>query len=111
MTVASFALIQAMRLPVIQYLTFTVTLLFFYPGGAAEIESHEAIPFASPDGVELLLDLHIPSGVENPPLVMFVHGGGWRGGNRNNCRLEWVAEHGYAVASIEYRMSQDGIST
>lgn len=98
-----------MRLPVIQYLAFTFTLLFFSPSGAAETESHKAIPFASPGGVELLLDLHIPSDVKNPPLVMFIHGGGWRGGKREGCRLAWVANHGYAVASVEYRFSQEAL--
>lgn len=76
---------------------------------AAEVKHHEAIPFGSPDGVELLLDLHLPSAVEKPPLVLFIHGGGWRGGKRSRCRLEWVAEHGYAVASIEYRLSQEAL--
>lgn len=98
-----------MRLPVIQYLSFTFTLLFINYSGAAEIESHKAIQFASPDGVELLLDIHMPANVENPPLVLFIHGGGWRGGARKNCRLEWVTGHGYAVASIEYRFSQEAL--
>ena len=63
--------------------------------------------FAKPGGVELLLDLHLPVGVENPPLVMFIHGGGWTSGDRKRCDLKWVAQSGYAVASIEYRMSQE----
>lgn len=76
---------------------------------AAEVAHHEAIRFASPDGVELLLDIHMPANVENPPLVLFIHGGGWRGGGRNGCRLDWVTRHGYAVASIEYRFSQEAL--
>jgi acetyl esterase/lipase len=55
---------------------------------------------------QLRLDLHRPakaSGEE--PLVVWIHGGGWRRGSKANCRLSWLTEHGYAVASIEYRLS------
>ncbi len=69
----------------------------------------QTIEFAKPDGVPLLLDLHIPSGVENPPLVMFIHGGGWRSGDRQRCRLRWLPKHGYAVASVEYRLSDEAL--
>ena len=67
------------------------------------------VRFASPNDVDLLLNLHLPDGVENPPLVMFIHGGGWKNGDRTRCRLAWVAEHGYAVASVEYRLSHEAL--
>ncbi len=74
-----------------------------------QVIRHNDILFAEPDGVKLLLDLHLPKGVKNPPLVMFIHGGGWKGGDRSRCRLAWVAQHGYAVASIEYRLSSEAL--
>lgn len=74
-----------------------------------DVELLEKIEFAKPDDVSLLLDLHMPKGVENPPLLMFIHGGGWKSGDRKRCRLSWVAKHGYAVASIEYRLSQESL--
>lgn len=67
------------------------------------------IEFAKPGGVALLLDLHLPEGVKNPPLLMFIHGGGWKAGDRRNCKMDWVARHGIAVASIEYRLSQEAL--
>lgn len=67
------------------------------------------LAFAKVDGVELLLDLHMPEGVEKPALVMFIHGGGWKHGNRKNFELEWLPSLGYAVASIEYRMSNEAV--
>ncbi len=76
---------------------------------ANEVERHDDIVFAQPDGAELLLNLRMPRGVENPPLVMFIHGGSWRAGDRKRCRLEWVAMHGYALASIEYRYSSEAL--
>lgn len=80
------------------------------PQAKADTASVETIPdllFAQPGGVDLLIDLHLPKGVQNPPLVMAIHGGGWRGGDRKSHALAWLANHGYAVACIEYRMSQE----
>ena len=74
-----------------------------------EVEIKRDIVFAQPDGVDLLLNLHLPTGVEQAPLVMFIHGGSWRNGDRNNCKVAWLAEHGYAVASIEYRVSTEAL--
>jgi len=56
------------------------------------------------------LDLYLPatSGTECP-LVIWVHGGGWSGGSRKDCPAIRLAERGYAVASIDYRLSQDAI--
>ena len=67
------------------------------------------LSFAQVDGQELLLDLYLPNGVESPPLVVFVHGGGWRSGSHRNCRIDWAAEHGFAVASISYRLTDVAI--
>ena len=66
---------------------------------------------SSPDPAACLclLDIHLPEGVDNPPLVMFIHGGGWRQGDRKKNKLDWLPAHGYAVASIEYRLSQEGV--
>ena len=60
----------------------------------------------------LLLDLYLPLAGAGPhPLVIWVHGGGWQGGSRfpapsaatDLCAL------GYAVASIDYRLSGTAI--
>ncbi len=57
----------------------------------------------------LMIDFHLPRGVEKPPLVLFIHGGGWRAGDRTRARLSWLARHGYAVASIDYRLSHEAV--
>jgi|CXWL01.1.fsa_nt_gi acetyl esterase/lipase len=56
---------------------------------------------------ELLLDLRIPSGKVGPsPLLVWIHGGGWSGGARNMpSRAAALCERGYAVASIDYRLT------
>ena len=61
----------------------------------------------------LALDVYVPEveeGVEDnapPPLVVWIHGGAWKLGDKGT----WVhplflLEHGYAVASVQYRFSQ-----
>jgi acetyl esterase/lipase len=55
----------------------------------------------------LLLDLYLPEQAKAPlPLVVWIHGGAWLGGSKNDCPAVRLVPDGYAVASIEYRLSQ-----
>lgn len=47
-----------------------------------------------------------PSG-QLRPAVIFIHGGGWKGGGHYNVFGAWLAERGYVVASIGYRLSTE----
>ncbi|MEV4348733.1 alpha/beta hydrolase [Actinoplanes sp. NPDC049596] len=53
------------------------------------------------------LDLHFPDGVDSPPVVVYLHGGAWRVGSRkdNPARQRALVDHGFAVASVDYRLS------
>jgi acetyl esterase/lipase len=66
--------------------------------------SHGGIEFADVDGHKLLLDVYLPT-AKQPPLLVWVHGGAWRGGSRANPPLGFLVEQGYAVASVDYRLS------
>lgn len=68
----------------------------------------------------LTLDLYLPPGsVPRPatgfPLVVFIHGGGWLGGDAHKSSpfadfpgvLASLSARGYVVASIEYRLSSE----
>ncbi len=58
------------------------------------------------------LDLYLPEqAAEHPlPLVVWIHGGGWEGGSKEGCPLRaLMLDKGYAVASINYRLSQDAL--
>jgi acetyl esterase/lipase len=66
---------------------------------------HGDIQYAEVDGHKLLLDLYLPNDVKNPPLLVWVHGGAWRGGSRSKMPLQYLVMHGYAVASVDYRLS------
>jgi acetyl esterase/lipase len=62
------------------------------------------ITFAKIGEIELKLDLYRPDG---PPagLIVWVHGGAWRGGSREGVDLKGLTTHGWAVASVDYRLS------
>lgn len=68
----------------------------------------ETVEYARPEGEPLTLDVWEPpgdSGDENPAVVM-VHGGSWETGSRSFARrASHLADLGYAVFDIEYRLA------
>jgi acetyl esterase/lipase len=64
-----------------------------------------------PLGERNTLDLYLPEKADGPlPLVIWVHGGAWRGGSKaNGGPAIRLLQHGYAVASINYRLSQHAL--
>jgi acetyl esterase/lipase len=63
------------------------------------------IPFATVEGVELKLDLHRPQDVERPLVAIYVHGGAWRAGSREDVPVAALLRHGIAIASVDYQLS------
>ena len=56
---------------------------------------------------ELSLDLYLPNIAESefPPVLVYVHGGGWFEGSKSDCPGSTFAQHGYAVACVDYRLA------
>jgi acetyl esterase/lipase len=53
------------------------------------------------------LDLYLPEKANGPlPVIVWIHGGGWRNGSKDRCPALPLVAKGYAVASINYRLSQ-----
>lgn len=67
------------------------------------------IPFSITPQRTLRLDLRIPSWVAKPALVMFIPMGGMRGCNKAGSPT-WLLDHGFAMASIEARVSSEVIA-
>ncbi len=64
--------------------------------------------YARHDGVDLQLDLARPAAATGPsPLVVCIHGGAWRSGNKGGYApvLRMLAGRGYAAAAIDYRLA------
>ena len=87
------------------------------PGADDMLEVDKAIVFAEREGFRALeLDLYraTGSGATSAPLIVFVHGGGWRVGHRRAPRetREWsdgfferLCAAGFVVAAVSYRFS------
>jgi acetyl esterase/lipase len=68
----------------------------------------KTVTYVSRGGQELLLDLYLPQKVGGRlPVIVFLHGGGWSGGTRTTGPdfKRFFAQDGFAVASIEYRLT------
>ena len=55
------------------------------------------------------LDVSVPAGEGPFPLVVWVHGGGWEGGSKEGNAAASLVGRGFAVASINYRLSKQAV--
>jgi len=67
------------------------------------------LTYAVQDGRPLDLDLYLPPVSGPRPLVVWVHGGGWYAGSKDHCLAVSLTDRGYAVASINYRLSHEAL--
>src|SRR5262249_22508042 len=55
----------------------------------------------------LTLDLYCPEKLSGPlPVIVWIHGGGWRNGRKERCPAVALVQDGFAVASINYRLTR-----
>ncbi|MCD7735044.1 MAG: alpha/beta hydrolase fold domain-containing protein [Clostridiales bacterium] len=70
------------------------------------------IPYADQSPAQRL-DLYLPEEGEGPfPLVVHLHGGGFGMGDKRDDHMDTYLQglsHGYAIASVEYRLSSEAI--
>jgi acetyl esterase/lipase len=78
----------------------------------AAIGYREGVVYARHDERALAGDFYLPPGAGPHPVVLAVSGGAWRFGQRAGLRHwgEYLARHGYAVFSIDYRQAVDAPS-
>ena len=65
------------------------------------------ILYAVIDGRQLGLDLYMPNDVDNPPLLVWVHGGRWLRRTKEDVFTTALVGEGFAIASIDFRLSVD----
>lgn len=75
----------------------------FLPAPAERATVHRDIGYG--DDARQRIDLHLPPGCAGSglPLIVWIPGGDWSGGPRTACPIDWLVDHGYAVASVGYR--------
>jgi len=73
---------------------------------AQALEQPKDLVYARIDGKSLALDLYLPTGVQAPPLLVWVHGGAWTTGSKASVPPVFLA-NGFAVASVDFRQSTE----
>lgn len=71
------------------------------------MKTYKNISFKKVEGHELYLDVYMPE-EQNPPLIMWIHGGGWKELNREWNLIMPMLHRGFAIASVDYRYSDEG---
>ena len=113
-----------MKKPMMQITVMLVLMLFFVAATLVLAQRKRAAESMKiPEGVTVYrdiayvtdgherqkLDLYVPNTGENLPLIIWIHGGAWRGGDKkHHVRMEYL-KAGYAGASLNYRLSQHAI--
>jgi acetyl esterase/lipase len=77
----------------------------------AGVRVERDIPYVPEADTAQRLDIYLPEPApDHPlPLIVHIHGGGWRGGSKYPCPVTSMATRGYIVASVEYRFSQKAL--
>jgi len=111
------------------YSVFAGWLLHLAVFSSVSLPAHAEVVGRIPEGIRLVpsidyaetgskrqtLDLYLPKETGNReklPLIVYIHGGGWMVGDKNQAkwRMQAFMESGeYAVASVNYRLSGDDL--
>jgi acetyl esterase/lipase len=68
------------------------------------------VPYVENSRPSQRMDFFPPVETAGPaPLVVYIHGGAWLGGDKRENPARFLTRHGYAVASINYRLSQEAV--
>jgi acetyl esterase/lipase len=80
------------------------------PAPSAGMQIHRDLEYVAGGHARNKLDLYLPDKADRPlPLIVWIHGGGWSAGSKEDCPALPLVGRGYAVASINYRFSQHAL--
>jgi len=88
------------------YWTTTAVVLAAIHGFSQTPPTHKDIVYATVEGKELKLDLYLPAKPVAAGLLVFVHGGAWRGGSKDGVPKVFP-DNGIPTASVEFRQSTE----
>jgi acetyl esterase/lipase len=75
----------------------------------AGVVAHRDLAYVSSGHPRQVLDLYLPPGAGPAPLIVWIHGGAFRMGSKEDSIPFEMLEQGYAIASLNYRLSQHAL--
>ncbi len=82
------------------------------PPVPAGVTAYRNLAYVADGHERQVLDLFVPETGAGPwPVIVWVHGGGWAAGDKSGCPplRQGYAQRGYAIASLNYRLSQHAV--
>jgi len=79
------------------------------PAVPSGVTAHRDLAYVENGHARQVLDLFVPASAGRPlPVIIWIHGGGWAAGDKAGCPplRQGYAQRGYAIASVNYRLSQ-----
>jgi acetyl esterase/lipase len=72
---------------------------------ADEPKVHRGLAYAEPKNERQMLDVYAPTGGKDHPVVVWIHGGGWKRGDKSDVQNKPKAfmEKGFILVSLNYR--------
>ena len=67
---------------------------------------HQDLVYAAIGDQKLTLDLHTPAR-QSGPLIVYVHGGAWRSGDKDDVPILDLVQAGLPIASVNYRLTPE----
>jgi acetyl esterase/lipase len=95
-------------IPLICLIAALVALPFLTTTLADASGSLKDLTYCTIDNVPLKLDLYLPQSSKPSPLVIYVHGGAWTTGSKDEpprLAVDALLLRGYAFATVDYRLS------
>lgn len=97
-------------------LSFSISAQQRFTDDSFQLKATETKTYATKNGEALKLDIYQPENdtMQQRPLIIFMHGGGFSGGTRTNPAevkfAETAARKGYVAVQISYRLTRKGQS-
>lgn len=88
-----------------RWLALLLLALLAAPLRAADYQRYPDLIYTRVGQTVLRLELYVPKTLSPPPLVLYIHGGDWMFGHKRLWPPLFVLDHGFALASIDYRLA------
>ena len=93
------------HLPLRAVVLVIVVVLAFAAAARAQ-DVRRDIPYAGVKDPNRTLDVYAPVGAKGLPVVFWIHGGGWQGGDKSDVKRkpQWFMDRGFVFVSVNYRL-------